>query len=195
MLLVLAISTAFILAIIVNKTPKGIENKEVKGFYLIIIGFAIQIAIFNNKFAQSKLNHLTPAFYILSLILLLIFLLVNIKEYWGIRITTLGFSLNLLAILANHGYMPQSIKQLQESGQIEKIKLLTKYGHFYNATLMSSKTKLNFLGDRILLSLFGKFKTVYSIGDIIIIIGIAFFVFELFKPTIKNAGENSPAKQ
>ena len=190
MLLLSLIGFAFLIAIIKYKNIKNIENKSIKFYWLILVGFIIQIAIFNGKFAQSKLNYLTPIFYSISLLVLLIFLLANFKEYQGIKVTTFGFILNVIAILANGGYMPQSIKQLSISGQTEKVKLLTKYGHFYNATIMNSKTKLNLLGDRILLSIFGKFKTVYSIGDIIIMIGIAIFVFELFAPN-KNAGEKA----
>ena len=195
MLLLLLIIAAFLLAIVKYRNIKNIENKNIKFYWLILLGFTIQIAIFNEKFAQSKLNYLTPVFYILSLIVLLIFLWANVKEYNGIKITTLGFIFNVLVILANKGYMPQSIKQLAISGQTEKIKLLIKYGHFYNATIMTNKTKLNLLGDRILLSIFGKFKTVYSIGDIIIMIGIAIFVSELFAPD-KSAGKGiSPAQR
>ncbi len=195
MLLLFLIIAAFLLAILKYRNIKNIENKNIKFYWLILLGFVIQIAIFNEKFAQSELNYLTPVLYILSLIVLLIFLLTNFKEYNGIKVTTAGFILNIMVILANKGYMPQSLKQLAISGQTEKIKLLMKYGHFYNATVMSAKTRLNLLGDRILLSMFGKFKTVYSIGDIIIMIGIAIFVFELFAPD-KNAGElTSPAQK
>ncbi len=195
MLLLFLIIAAFLLAMLKYRNIKNIENKNIKFYLLILLGFVIQIAIFNEKFAQSELNYLTPVLYILSLIVLLIFLLTNFKEYNGIKVTTAGFILNIIVILANKGYMPQSIKQLALSGQMEKIKLLTKYGHFYNATVMTNKTRLNLLGDRILLSLFGKFRTVYSIGDIIIMVGIAIFVFELFAPD-KNAGEiTSPAQK
>lgn len=195
MLLLFLIITAFLLAMLKYRNIKNIENKNIKFYWLILLGFVIQIAIFNEKFAQSELNYLTPVLYILSLIVLLIFLLTNFKEYNGIKVTTAGFILNIIVILANKGYMPQSIKQLALSGQMEKIKLLTKYGHFYNATVMTNKTRLNLLGDRILLSLFGKIRTVYSIGDIIIMVGIAIFVFELFAPD-KNAGEiTSPAQK
>ncbi len=195
MLLLFLIIAAFLLAMLKYRNIKNIENKNIKFYWLILLGFVIQIAIFNEKFAQSELNYLTPVLYILSLIVLLIFLLTNFKEYNGIKVTTAGFILNIIVILANKGYMPQSIKQLALSGQMEKIKLLTKYGHFYNATVMTNKTRLNLLGDKILLSLFGKFRTVYSIGDIIIMVGIAIFVFELFAPD-KNAGEvSSPAQK
>ena len=195
MLLLFLIIAAFLLAMLKYRNIKNIENKNIKFYWLILLGFVIQIAIFNEKFAQSELNYLTPVLYILSLIVLLIFLLTNFKEYNGIKVTTAGFILNIIVILANKGYMPQSIKQLALSGQMEKIKLLTKYGHFYNATVMTNKTRLNLLGDKILLSLFGKFRTVYSIGDIIIMVGIAIFVFELFAPD-KNAGEiTSPAQK
>ncbi len=181
MILLIIVLVSFIISVIINRGIKGIENKEVSGFYFVLIGFIIQIVIFNEKFASSPYEKYTPILYIVSLFIILIFMLLNFTRYMGIKIMTVGFISNITVITANKGFMPQNLDLLTKSGQIEKVKMLKTYNHFYNAILMSKHTRFNFLGDRIMLSLFGKFKTVYSIGDIIIMIGVAIFIFELFK--------------
>ncbi len=177
MLFIVLILLSFIISIIINRGFGGIENKEIQAGYLIVVGFAIQIAIFNDKFAASSLNKLTPFLYIISLIILLIFLLLNIN-YKGILISLTGFLLNFVAILANGGYMPQDLGKLKLIGETGKVKLLQKFGYFYNARIMNNKTHLNFLGDRIVLPFPKSISSVYSIGDIIIVIGICLFIFE-----------------
>ena len=180
MLLSATVLICFIIAIIVNHGVKGIEEKSVKGFYLIFIGFGIQLAIFNEKFATSGFSYLTPYFYILSLLLLMLFLLLNLK-YKGIKITMLGFLLNFIVIVANKGYMPQDPEKLVLMKEFEKIELLNKFGAFYNGTLMTYKTHFNFLGDIIAVPILKPYGSVYSIGDVFITIGITIFIFELLK--------------
>jgi hypothetical protein len=177
MLFVLLILISIVIAAILNKGFRGIENKAIKASYLIIIGFAIQIAIFNEKFATSHFSNLTPLLYIVSLIILLIFLVLNVN-YKGFFITLIGFILNVSAIVANKGCMPQDIKKLELIGETKKIELLKQFGYFYNATVMSSKTHLNLLADRITFPFLKALGSVYSIGDLIIITGICIFIFE-----------------
>ncbi|MGB9695466.1 MAG: DUF5317 family protein, partial [Caldisericaceae bacterium] len=78
-------------------------------------------------------------------------------------------------------YMPQDISKLQLIGEFEKINLLQKYGSYYNGTIMSAKTHLNFLGDIIAPTFLKPYAGVYSIGDVILTIGLCFFVFEFLK--------------
>lgn len=183
MFLVLIIVTVTIIAIIVNKGVKGIEKKEVRHPYLIVIGFLIQIAIFNERFASSSFSKFTPFLYIVSLLILLVFLITNFN-YNGIKIALIGFILNLIVIIANGGYMPQDLAKLNIAGLGEKAKLLQESEHFYNAIMMSENTYLNFLGDIIVIPQLKPIGSVYSIGDIFIIIGICVFIFEFFKREI-----------
>ncbi len=181
MILLIIILISFMVSVIINKGLSGIENKEVNGFLFVILGFVIQVLIFNEKFANSPYKNYTPFLYVISLFTILVFIIMNFKQYLGIKIMSLGFVLNILVIVINGGFMPQKLDLLIKSGQLKKVKMLKLYGHFYNAIPMNNHTHLNLLGDRILLSLFGKFKTVYSIGDLIIMAGVAIFVYELFK--------------
>jgi len=171
---------AIIIAVIVNKGLRAIEHKKVEQFYLILLGFAIQLVIFNEKFSYSKLNFLTPILYIYSLFILLIFMVLNL-QHKGIKIAGIGFLSNLAVIVSNGGYMPQNLLKLKLIGEQEKVELLKQFGHFYNGIVMSPNTHLNFLGDIIVIPKLKFLMGVYSIGDVVITIGITIFIFEFLK--------------
>lgn len=178
MLIIVVIS--IVIAVIVNKGLRGIEHKKVEQFYLILLGFAIQLVIFSREFSYSKLNFLTPILYIYSLLILLIFMVLNL-QYKGIKIAGIGFLSNLAAIVSNGGYMPQDLMKIELIWGQEKVELLKQTGHFNNAISMSPNTHLNFLSDIIAIPKPRFLMGVYSIGDVFITIGIAIFIFEFLK--------------
>ena len=178
MLIIVVIS--IVIAVIVNKGLRGIEHKKVEQFYLILLGFAIQLVIFSQEFSYSKLDFLTPILYIYSLLILLIFMVLNL-QYKGIKIAGIGFLSNLAAIVSNGGYMPQDLMKIELVWGQEKVELLKQIGHFNNAISMSPNTHLNFLGDIIAIPKPRFLMGVYSIGDVFITIGIAIFIFEFLK--------------
>ncbi|MGB9794223.1 DUF5317 domain-containing protein [Caldisericum exile] len=171
---------AAVLGIIVNRGFEGVVENPIKGFYFAVVGFLIQLGIFSYDFAFSKYEYLSPYFYIISLILLFIFVLLNLN-YHGMKIILIGFLLNFSAIIANGGYMPQYIDKLTIAGEFEKIELLKQYGHFYNGILGSNQTKLKTLTDIIAIGKPTFLSGVYSVGDLIIIAGLIVFIFEFTK--------------
>ena len=181
MLLSIIVLAVTVVATAVNKGVKGIENKEVKFVYLIFLGFLIQIAIFNENFARSSLSSITPILYIVSLFILLAFVITNARRYFGMKIAFVGSILNLIVIVANGGYMPQDIDKLYLAGLKGKVELLQESGKFYNAVIMSKDTHLNFLGDIIAIPQLKPIASVYSVGDVFLVLGICVFIFEFFK--------------
>jgi hypothetical protein len=178
--MIIIVLIAIIIGIIINKGLRGIEHKKIRHFYLIVLGFAIQIIIFNEKFENSTANFLTPILYVCSLIIMLIFMVLNF-QYKGIKIALAGFLLNVATIVANKGYMPQDTDKLAAMGEFDKINMLNKFGTYYNGITMSARTHLNFLGDIIAPTFLKPYGSVYSIGDIFILIGICIFIFEFLK--------------
>jgi hypothetical protein len=102
-------------------------------------------------------------------------------QYKGIKIAGIGFLSNLAVIVSNGGYMPQNLLKLELIGEQEKVELLKQFGHFYNGIVMSPNTHLNFLGDIIVIPKLKFLMGVYSIGDVVITIGITIFIFEFLK--------------
>ncbi|MBC7321169.1 DUF5317 domain-containing protein [bacterium] len=180
MVYIVTIVICFLIAILVNKGIKGIEKKTFRGFPLILIGFALQILIFSERFFYSNYRYLTPYIYILSLLSLLTVILLNLR-YRGMKIALIGFLSNLIVIIANGGYMPQDINKLQMMGKLDKVEMLSKFGKYYNGIIMSKETKLNFLGDIIAPTFLKPYASVHSIGDIILLIGLCYFIFEFLR--------------
>ena len=182
----LFVLVAAVLGIIINKGFEGVNENPIRGFYLAIIGFIIQLGIFSPEFAFSEYEYLTPYFYIASLLFLLAFIVLNLN-YHGMKVIFLGFISNFIAIISNGGYMPQYIDKLTIANELEKIKLLEQYGHFYNGILGNDNTKFKILGDIIAIGKPQVLAGVYSIGDFITILGIIIFIFEFTKPKKKGS--------
>lgn len=180
MLYLIAIVVSLLIAILVNKGIKGIEEKQFRGFPFAIMGFALQILIFSERFFYSNYRDLTPYIYILSLLSLLTVILLNLR-YKGMRIALIGFLSNLTVIIANGGYMPQDIDKLQMMGKLDKVEMLSKFGKYYNGIVMSERTRLNFLGDIIAPTFLRPYASVHSIGDIILLVGLCYFIFEFLR--------------
>ncbi|MGB9682303.1 MAG: DUF5317 family protein [bacterium] len=174
------IIVCLIVAISINKGIRGIEKKPFRGFSLVLIAMTLQVVIFNERFFYSPYRYLTPYIYVSSLFMLLTVILLNL-QYRGLRIVLIGFLSNLVVIVANRGYMPQDISKLEAMGKLENVEILNRFGTYYNGIVMSSKTHLNFLGDIIAPTFLRSYGTVQSVGDIILIIGLCYFVFELFR--------------
>jgi len=139
----------------------------------------VQVLIFTPR-GESLLGALVPAFYVLSLVMLIAFLLANLKVF-GVPILLVGLLLNVIVIGANGGRMPANPQALIATGQSSAAELLVRDGHAANVVLMGNQTKLNFLGDYIVLPILGDFGSAYSIGDLVALVGEAALVFGMVR--------------
>ena len=113
--------------------------------------------------------------------LALVFVWAN-RRIGGIRLTVLGGVLNLIAIVANGGVMPASAAALEFAG-----KPLTT-GEFENSTTQAD-ANLAFLGDVFALPEGLPFANVFSVGDIILLVGGYFLVSRACITTGSEASE------
>lgn len=104
-----------------------------------------------------------------------------------------GAALNLAAIAANGGTMPASAWAWRVAG------FDTKVGSFENSNVVRSP-RLGFLGDVFAVPRGWPFANVFSIGDVIILVGVAYFVHRACRPaataeSTTAAPEPAPALQ
>jgi hypothetical protein len=97
--------------------------------------------------------------------------------------------LNMLVISANAGRMPASVVALAAAGRVEEADLLRLRGAVANCVLMSDSTRLNLLGDNIVIRLGGPTGSAYSVGDLVALAGEAVVVFGVLRA--KPAGHQS----
>ena len=129
---------------------------------LALIGLAVQLAIFADPIGPL-LGEAAPTIYVASTALVLAAVLRNLDTP-GIAIIAIGASCNLAAIVANGGYMPADPAALASIG-----------GPGTGATnsIVVADPALRPLTDVFALPLWMPFANVFSIGDVLIGIGIA----------------------
>lgn len=161
-----------ILSIIIGYILKGrlsnFEYVELKGSYLIAVGFLIEFGI---VMAMRKSiitsGYLTFSMNLLMYILIFIFVYLNRKNVF-LLIVGLGAFLNAIVIFLNGGTMPVSAKAYEAAG----LTCTVNNEGLYN--LIDGSTRLWILGDVIPYTIIGKF--VISIGDIVIAVGLMLFI-------------------
>ncbi len=133
-------------------------------------GLLFQVALFSEPLA-GMVGTAGPALYVASTALVLVALLNNLAHP-GFALIALGALLNLAAIVANGGQMPASPEAiLALTGRAQ----LAVEG-FSNSALAGADVRLAFLGDLFVLPRPFPFANIFSIGDVLIGLGGAWFI-------------------
>lgn len=174
-----------ILSILIVIVRGGISKKSdvivIKGWYLSIIGLTLQrvpdiVALLRFQSITTITENNFLYLHILSYISILTVLILNIKMT-SIKIVFAGTIFNMLAIFSNNGYMPVSGRA------IETIKpLATNISDKldYKHILLDSNTNFTFLVDIFPTPPWYPLKQIFSIGDILIAIGIFILIQNFF---------------
>ena len=181
MFVLAVLCVALISSLLTGGRLRYIENFHLKALLLGVGAFAVQLLIFTSR-GESLLGALLPWIYVLSLLMLVAFLLVNYRVF-GVPILLVGLMLNILVIGANHGRMPADPQALVATGQSSHAEELARNGTAANLVLMSEQTYLNFLGDHIVLPFLGDLGSAYSIGDLVALVGEAALVYGMVRPS------------
>lgn len=120
-----------------------------------------------------------------SYVLVLAFIVLNRRRV-GFLVIGAGALLNLLAIVTNGGLMPISPANMEKAGfgdELAKLELGDAVPLSKNVLLEESDTNLQWLTDRFAWDSPGPFP-VFSVGDVIIGIGLVIVLVALFLPLI-----------
>lgn len=135
-----------------------------------LTGLAFQVLLFSPPLG-SQVGSAGPALYVASTLAVLAALLRNLSLP-GFALIAVGATLNLVAIVANGGQMPAdpaAVAALLGEARIPG-------ESFSNSIVAGSGAVLAFLGDTMVLPRPMPFANVFSIGDLLIGIGAAFFL-------------------
>ena len=179
MLVLAVLGVALVSSLLTGGRLRYIENFHLKALLLGVGAFVVQLLIFTSR-GESLLGALLPGIYVLSLLMLLGFLLVN-RRVFGVPILLVGLMLNVLVIGSNHGRMPADPQALVATGQGSHAEELLRNGTAANVVLMSDQTHLNFLGDHIVLPFLGDMGSAYSVGDLVALAGEAALVYGMVR--------------
>ena len=143
-----------------------------RGFWLVPLALLIQSGVYWAAVRGIGLgpSWVSPVLDTVSYFLLLMFTFRN-KSLPGMRWISVGIMLNTLVIGLNGGVMPVDPLFLPEASRNALIQGQGTHG------LMTITTHLTFLADQFYMDILGMRRQVFSVGDVLIDIGIFALVF------------------
>lgn len=153
---------------------------------MALIALGLQLLVIYS--GLGDLAFLRRAFFVLSYLLLLLFVAANWRKL-GIAIIGLGLFLNLLPILANGGLMPVTPETMERAGIARRIEgveegeaiPLTK-----NVLLAREDTRLWALSDILVWDNPANIRA-FSVGDLVILFGLAVTLVQILLPWPRRA--------
>ena len=127
------------------------------------------------------------ALFLLSYVILLGFVYLNLRRI-GIAIIGIGLVLNFIPIAANGGLMPITPETLERGDFPRDVQVGEWVPNSKDVLLEKEDARLWQLGDRFVLDDFLGGTIAYSIGDVVIALGLVAFLVEMFAPRLRRVG-------
>ncbi|MCL6574434.1 MAG: DUF5317 domain-containing protein [Bacillus sp. (in: Bacteria)] len=164
---------SFIVGFIRKGNLRGLAQLKLKWGWVFPLLLVVQLAVFMLQNDSEFLGQVSGYIYIVVYVLGLLFLFIN-RNNPGFILILIGVFLNFLVMVLNDGRMPVSVDAaaVLDPGYIEALKESLYAKH----TMLTSSTYLGFLGDVIPISDPYPRTQIISIGDIIMNIGIFYFI-------------------
>lgn len=159
-------------------TQRGLGSVALPSLRIVplpIVGLGLQLVALRWPGGMERL-----ALLALSQVLLLTFFAVNFK-YAPLRLLFVGFALNLLPMLLNGGYMPitpEAMVSLYPGTSPQQWSSGLVRAGSKDIVLPAEVAPLWFLGDVFVISKPFIFPTAFSIGDLIIVVGFGWAVYQ-----------------
>ena len=187
MFILYAVLIGCLVGLMLGGRPAGLGSLQFRFAWLAVLGFGVQVVIFSGP-VSDRIGGLGVPAYVASTGLVFFVLLVNIRIP-GLPIVAVGAACNLIAIVANGGYMPASVGALAAAGK-------TASPGYSNSALVADPA-LAPLTDQFALPVWLPFSNVFSVGDVLIGLGIALaIVVAMRRPPAPNdaaGGRSDPA--
>jgi Family of unknown function (DUF5317) len=173
MFLLVAILVGVAAGLVLGGRPGHLAHLQLRWPGLIFLALVMQVVIFTTWLPVPR--SLLPFLYVLSNVIALVWLGRNIRVA-GIPCAAIGAGSNLAAILANGGRMPVDGTLLSRARGAAEEAAIASAQSPSNSVLADSHTHLLWLTDRFLLPPPFPFPTVFSIGDLLIGLGVAWLI-------------------
>jgi len=169
MLLLYAVALGVVAGLLTRGRLSALGSVHIKLWPVALLGLAFQLLLFSSPVAQS-VGRLGPSLYVLSTTLVLMALVVNLRQP-GFWLIIAGALLNFTVIVLNNGFMPASpdaVAALMGTPVLPTVD--------YTNSMVATNPTLGFLGDIFALPRPLPLANVFSIGDVLIGLGGAWFV-------------------
>jgi hypothetical protein len=159
---------------------------DVKLRALWAVGLALAIQILIVDVFAAKVPHLLASILHMISYILAAWVVVANRRIRGLWIVALGGGLNMLAIAANNGVMPASQSAVLRAGLVETA------GEFANSAT-TTNPRLGFLGDVFAIPRGIPLSNVFSVGDVLLVVGLAVVLHSACGSTLRRRNPVSAA--
>jgi hypothetical protein len=166
MFILYALLIGLVVGFLVGGRLGGLADLQLRWSAVMIVGLFIQILLFSEP-VTARIGALGPPIYVGSTAMVIAAIVAN-RAVPGMLIVALGAASNLIAILANGGYMPADPSAIAVLGSAHP----TSYS---NSTIVPDPV-LWPLTDIFALPRWVPLANVFSIGDLVIGVGIAIVI-------------------
>ncbi len=166
---------------------QALADVPVRHLWIAPVALALQLPLMCAPAAGTASDLLVPRVAFCASYLLLGWALWANRRLPGFAWLAAGVLLNGLAIVANGGWMPISPEAVSALGD-SAWPVGTHHGTFKDVVLPRSATRLWFLSDVFVIPRPFPWPTAFSIGDVLIVVGVARFVWQA--PTVEHESKS-----
>ena len=161
-----AVLFGLIAGLVSRGSPARLGALNLKWAPLIVLGLVVQLLLFSSPVGNA-MGDAAPVAYVVSDLAVLAAVAAN-RALPGLALVLVGGASNLLAIVANGGYMPASPEALAVVGRLPQSD--------YSNSAARANAALAPLTDLFAMPPWVPFHNVFSVGDVLIGVGVAIAV-------------------
>jgi hypothetical protein len=167
MFMLYALVIGFALGLLLGGRPTGLAQIRFRWTSIAVAGLVVQLALFSPGLT-AVVGDAGPPLYVGSTLAVVLVVARNIAVAPGLAIVALGALSNLVAIVANGGFMPVTPEALAASGRAA--------ASGYSNSLETSLPAFDLLVDRFALPPGLPLANVFSVGDVLVGIGMVLVI-------------------
>lgn len=183
MFILYGLLAGFALGLILGGRPGALAELQFRWIPVVLAGLLVQLVLFWGP-VSDRVGALGPWLYVGSTALVFAAVLRNVRLP-GLAIVAVGAASNLAAIVANGGYMPANAAAVASLGG--------EASSTYSNSAVIVNPALEPLTDMFALPRWLLFTNVFSVGDVLIAVGVAAVVALAMRRSPVPLGEGSPA--
>jgi Family of unknown function (DUF5317) len=174
-----ALPVGFVLGLVLGGRPGGLATIQFRWAPVMLAGLLVQVVLFSDP-VTAWIGAAGPPIYVASTIAVAAAVIANYR-ITGMPLIGLGAASNLAAIVANGGYMPAAPGALAALGRAE--------GTSYSNSAVVSDPALAPLTDLFAMPTWLPFANVFSVGDILIAVGVVVVIVAAMRRGPLGAGD------
>jgi lipoprotein signal peptidase len=171
MFMLYAILIGLVVGLALGGRLSNLGDLEFRWWQLALGGLIVQLVLFSP--VAEGIGSAGPVVYVASTALVAVAVLRNVRQNAGFAVVASGALCNLVAIVANGGFMPVTPEALVASGRTVVAG--------YSNSIASSRPALEALVDRFVLPPGLPWHNVFSVGDVLIAVGIVVIIVTVMR--------------